>query len=111
MTLKTVVIIGSTGSIGHQTIEAIEKLNCNESRFEITGIAARRSDLFIQQIKRIQPKGYAFGQVLSETNAEFYEDPCQLIEALQPDICVVASSGSQSLRFTIAAIKYSSRVC
>lgn len=111
MNLKTVVIIGSTGSIGRQTIEAIEKTNANVRLFEITGIAANRSDLFMQQLKQIRPKGYSFGKVLTDTDARYYADPCYLIEALQPDICVVASSGSQTLRFTVAALKHSSRVC
>lgn len=111
MNLKTVVIIGSTGSIGRQTIEAIEKTNANVRLFEITGIAANRSDLFMQQLKQIRPKGYSFGKVLTDTDARYYADPCHLIEALQPDICVVASSGSQTLRFTVAALKHSSRVC
>ena len=111
MKLKTVVIIGSTGSIGRQTIEALEKINANKRLFEITGIAANRSDVFIEQLNQIRPKGYSFGKVLTGTAFRYYKDPCHLIEALQPDICVVASSGSQTLRFTVAALKHSSRVC
>jgi len=111
MNLKTVVIIGSTGSIGRQTIEALEKINANERLLEITGIAANRSDLFIRQLEHLRPKGYSFGKELTNSDVYYYEDPSQLIEALQPDICVVASSGSQTLRFTVAALKHSSRVC
>ena len=57
MNLKTVVIIGSTGSIGRQTIEALEKINAVKRLFEISGIAANCSDLFIRQLKQIRPKG------------------------------------------------------
>ena len=111
MNLKTVVIIGSTGSIGRQTIEALEKINAVKRLFEISGIAANCSDLFIRQLKQIRPKGYSFGKKLTDCDALYHEDPCDLIEALKPDICVVASSGSQTLRFTVAALKHSSRVC
>lgn len=111
MNLKSVVIIGSTGSIGLQTIQALEEINAVEKQFEIIGIAAKSSERFSQQLKMIRPKGYSFGRQLTESDIPFFKDPVCLIEALQPDICVIASNGSQTLRFTVSAIKNASRVC
>ncbi|MFW6263586.1 MAG: 1-deoxy-D-xylulose-5-phosphate reductoisomerase, partial [Thermotogota bacterium] len=111
MKLKTVVIIGSTGSIGRQTIQALKKINALEKRFEIIGIAANKSELFIEQLHRLNLQGYVFGRKIPDCSVQYFDDVGKMIEALHPDYCVIASGGSQTLRFTMSAVKHSSRVC
>lgn len=51
---KKIIILGSTGSIGTNTIEVIEK---NKRDFQIVGITARKNvKLLAEQAKKIKPK-------------------------------------------------------
>ncbi len=111
MNLKTVAIIGSTGSIGTQTIEALNQINALEKRFEVIGISAKKSDSFLAQLNDINPLVYSFEKEVSSTDAKYFEDSAKMIEYLQPDICVIASGGSDTLRFSVSAVKNSTRVC
>ncbi len=111
MNTNKVVIIGSTGSIGTQTIQALSKINAAEKQFEIVGIAAHMSERLIDQIKCIHPKAYSFSREIEGIDSAYYRDPVQMIESLRPDICVIASSGSDSLRYTVSALKNAGRVC
>ena len=55
-TTKNLTILGSTGSIGTQTLEVVENLH-NKELFNIVGMSAGRNiELFISQIKKFHPK-------------------------------------------------------
>ena len=50
----TVSVLGSTGSIGTQTLDVIERF---PSRFEVVALASGRcSDLLIAQVERWKPR-------------------------------------------------------
>ncbi|HPF16406.1 MAG TPA: 1-deoxy-D-xylulose-5-phosphate reductoisomerase [Thermotogota bacterium] len=111
MNTSKVIIIGSTGSIGTQTLQALSKINAVEKRFEIVGIAAHKSENFRSQVSNLHPKAYSFSREIEGVDSAYYEDPVRMIESLRPDICVIASSGSESLRYTTCALKNAGRVC
>lgn len=108
---KTIAIIGSTGSIGTQSIDVVRSLKKSGLDYEITGISAKSSQLFKKQLIEINPKAYAFSKKVEESEARYFADSSELIEYLKPDMTVIASSGGDSLKYTVAAIKNSKRVC
>ena len=53
---RRIVILGSTGSIGTQTLDVIERLNTAGCKFEVVGLSAGRNiDLLIKQIEHFLP--------------------------------------------------------
>lgn len=108
---KTIAIIGSTGSIGTQSIDVVRTLKNSGLDFEIVGISARSSESFKTQLYDIKPRAYAFSKRLSASDSKYFSDSSDMIEYLKPDITVIASSGGDSLTYTVSAIKNSKRVC
>ncbi len=51
--MKRIIILGSTGSIGTQTLEVVDKYS---SEFEVVGLACKSNDLILDQIKKYSPK-------------------------------------------------------
>jgi len=111
MKTQSLNLIGSTGSIGTQTLKAIERLNKDQKKYDITGISAHSSKDFFEQLRLVKPKAYSFGEKIRQSDARYFKDSVQMIEYLKPDICVIASGGSDSLKYTQTALKNSSRVC
>jgi len=53
---RRIVILGSTGSIGTQTLDVVERLNRAGHEFEVVGLAAGSNvDLLSEQIERFSP--------------------------------------------------------
>ena len=98
---RKISILGSTGSIGKQALEVIEKL---EDKFEIIALTAgNNTDLLNEQIKNFKPK-YAFANNISAIEHAMplsIEDICSNKEN---DIILVAVSGKIGLKPTITAI-------
>ncbi len=98
---RKISILGSTGSIGRQALEVIEKL---PDEFEVVSLAAgSNTELLNAQIKKFKPK-YASASNLNEIEgaiAVTLEDICSDKEN---DIILVAVSGKIGLRPTITAI-------
>jgi len=112
---KNLAVLGSTGSVGTQTLEVVA---CFPDRFEISVLTAgRNADLLIQQAIKFQPKlvvlsdEQAYKQVkeaLAGTEIEVAYGEEALIDAVQLeeiDIVLTAIVGSVGLKPTIAAIK------
>ncbi len=60
MSLKRVVILGSTGSIGRQTLEVIEHF---PRRFKVEGLAAARNlEVLEEQVRRFRPRAVALAE-------------------------------------------------
>ena len=98
---RKISILGSTGSIGRQALEVIEKL---EDKFEIIALAAGNNiELLNEQIRRFKPR-YAFA---SDINLIEGVQPASLDEICsnkENDIILVAVSGRIGLKPTITAI-------
>lgn len=113
MKKKQISIIGSTGSIGTQTLEVVEKLQDN---FEIYALAGGENlALLMQQIQKFNPKVVYIKSSQAKTELEgrfptikFFSGDEGLEEICsnpQTDLVVMAVSGKTGLKPTIAAIK------
>jgi len=113
--LKKVSILGSTGSIGTQTLEVISQF---PEKFEVTALGAGSNiELLKNQIKKFQPKIAALKNeeyadklrgILgsSETEIIYGEDGYNKIAALpEADIVISSMVGSSGLKPTYAAIE------
>jgi 1-deoxy-D-xylulose-5-phosphate reductoisomerase len=108
---KRVIVLGSTGSIGTQTLDVIDRLNAAAQipraagRFEVVGIAAGlRADLAMAQAARYPGCRVAMagGQVGDFRGADAAE---RLVRNVECDIVVAAIVGAAGLRATLAAIE------
>jgi 1-deoxy-D-xylulose-5-phosphate reductoisomerase len=105
--IKRVVVLGSTGSIGQQTLEVIGAF---PERFCAVGLAAgQNTGLLAEQIRQFHPR-FVYCQdegALASLSDEGYEQ-LELAEmACHPDvdIVVIATSGKAGLGPTLAAVK------
>jgi len=105
---KKITIIGSTGSIGTQALEVIEKIS---DEFEIIGLSAGSNvDLLNKQIEKFHPKTVCLSkkaEINDKAVKVLYGDEGleELCSNKENDIILVAVSGKIGLRPTISAIK------
>lgn len=112
---KQIAILGSTGSIGTQTLQVVEE---HPECFEVYAITANtRVDELIQQARKFMPEAVVIADEtkypqLKEALADLpiktyggYEAICQIVEANPIDVVVTAMVGFSGLRPTINAIK------
>ena len=99
--LKRLAVLGSTGSIGRQTLEVVRSL---PGRFRIVGLAAGKNlDLLARQVDEFRPRFTSF------TVAGKAPTGCELITleemAALPDVdlVVIATAGTASLSALMAA--------
>ena len=111
--MKNIIILGSTGSIGTQTLEVVEKL---KDKFNVLGLACGKNiELIKKQIEKFSPKYVccADGKDSIELskiykNIEFLygeEGLLELAKISQNDILVVATSGIVSVKAVLKAIE------
>ena len=113
---KRIVILGSTGSIGTQTLDVIGPLNAQNGphRFEVVGLAAgRASDELARQIEQFKPRfvstcaseqlDASAEQITGESAAE--ELVRRAHETVGVDLVVGAIVGSAGLGATLAAVE------
>jgi len=108
---KKIAVLGSTGSIGRQTLEVVRAF---PQRFRIIGLAASKNlDLLAEQVNEFKPRFVYFQEreATSLLNAECDFLPLEEI-ARHPavDTVVMATSGASGLLPTIAAIKSGKKV-
>lgn len=111
--MKKIAILGSTGSIGNQTLDVVDM---HPERFQVEGLAAGSNiELLIEQAKRYRPKKVSVGsKELAETVAPhlpvetqlFYgkEGLVEVAAGTDADTVVTAVMGSVGLESTLAAI-------
>lgn len=104
---KKISIIGSTGSIGTQALEVLEKL---QDEFEIIALSAgSNTDLLQEQIKKFNPKTVCInsGNIDPMGAKVLYgEDGLnEICSNTENDIILVAVSGKIGLKPTLTAIK------
>jgi 1-deoxy-D-xylulose-5-phosphate reductoisomerase len=109
--MKKIVILGSTGSIGQQTIEIVQRF---PEKFRVIGISGRRRvDLLLAQARELAVKIVALSDKelassLTGVKAEVVvgeEALCHLASLPEVDIVVNALVGSVGLKPTLAALK------
>ncbi|MCL0046475.1 1-deoxy-D-xylulose-5-phosphate reductoisomerase [Dehalococcoidales bacterium] len=108
--ITKLAVLGSTGSIGRQTLEVVRAL---PHRFHIVGLGAGKNiDLLIRQINEFKPR-FVYCQDnqahLASTEFELLslED---IASHPQVDIVVIATSGKTGLIPTLAAVKAGKKV-
>ena len=112
---RSIAILGSTGSIGTQTLQVVEE---HPDKFEVYAITANtRVDELIQQARKFMPEAVVIADdtkylTLKEALSDLpikvyggYEAICQIVESKPIDIVVTAMVGFSGLRPTINAIK------
>jgi len=106
-TVKQLAVLGSTGSIGRQTLEVVRAL---PHKFHIIGLAGGKNiDLLAEQIREFKPM-FVYCQD-REAGSQLVNAECEFLSlediARQPqvDTVVMATSGSSGLRPTLAAVK------
>ncbi len=107
--LKKLAVLGSTGSIGQQTLDIVRAM---PDRFSIVGLAAGDNHtLLMQQIQEFKPEFFYYAGYGSENanRAVFLRPKYLPIEQMATypdvDIVVVATSGLAGLDAVLAAVK------
>jgi len=118
--MKNISILGSTGSIGCNTLEVVDKL---PQRFRVTGLAAGRNfELFCHQVKRFSPQivslerlddAKRFEQICDTENIRVVFGPEGAEEVArfeESDIVVSSITGIDGLKPTLAAVQSGKKV-
>ena len=117
---KKIVILGSTGSIGTQTIDVIAS---NQDKFELYGITAHsNSELLIKQALKYKPNFVivtkeecyqTVKEALANEDIKVFagiDSVCDLVSMPSVDIVVTAMVGYAGLKPTISAVKASKTI-
>jgi 1-deoxy-D-xylulose-5-phosphate reductoisomerase len=108
---QRLAILGSTGSIGRQTLQVVRNL---ADRFRIIGLTAgQNAKLLSEQITEFKPK-FIYSQ--SNENSDLATDNCKVLSleeiasCPEVDVVVIATSGKVGLLATLAAVKAGKKV-
>lgn len=114
MSIKRIAILGSTGSIGRQTLDVIQ----SSDDLEVCALAAGANwKLLAEQTRRFAPQAVAISDIdeahnlrnALDENIRVLTGPdamCQLVETVKPDILLSGVVGSAGLAPTLEAIKH-----
>ncbi len=108
ITSKRLVVLGSTGSVGTQTLDIVRAFPAN---FNVIGLAARRSlDLLKEQVKEFHPEfiscqGTPEEKAFISTNGAKDRNILQMVTEPNVDTVVTATVGDVALPATFAAIE------
>jgi len=119
---KRIALLGSTGSIGTQTLDVIDRLAATQWGFDVAGLAAGSNvDLLIKQIDRYRPRlvSIASKNEVDELRDRVPEDLeivhgeeglLRLAVCEYVDVLVNAISGAAGLPPTVAALSHGKTV-
>ena len=110
--IKRLAILGSTGSIGRQTLEVVSTL---PDRFRVVGLAAGKNvNLLAKQISQFQPRFVHCEDGEAQAHLPSGEYELLSLEEIashpEVDIVVIATSGKSGLSPTLAAVKAGKKV-
>jgi len=109
--VKRVAVLGSTGSIGRQTLEVINAL---PHHFSVIGLAGgKNTALLAEQIDQFQPRFvfYQESQTPPPTTAEYeFLSMEEIARHHEIDMVVIATSGKWGLKPTLAAVQAGKQV-
>lgn len=106
--MKRIVVLGSTGSIGKQTLNIVRK---NPTMFCVVGLSCRKNvDLLKNQMLEF---GVRFGScsLCPDQENRIFDNELSLLKAVDFDIVVAGSGGIDSLDAVIYALEQNKRVC
>ncbi len=108
--VKGIALLGSTGSIGRQTLDVAGRLS-----LKVSSLAAYKNvELIEAQARRFSPKVVSMGDKgaaaelkikLADTSVRVSDDPCDAASVDSADTAVAAMSGVAGLIPTVAAIE------
>jgi 1-deoxy-D-xylulose-5-phosphate reductoisomerase len=105
---KKLVILGSTGSIGQQTLDIVRQF---PDRFEVVGLACNSSmDLFRQQLAEFRPGFVSFSNFARQPVGVNRVSMDELAARPDADIVVIATTGKAGLSPALAALKAGKKV-
>ena len=119
MSVKHIAILGSTGSIGTQTLDVVRQ---HPERFRVFMLSANNNaDLLVQQALAYQvphvvicnPQKYAQVRAALPDTVAVHQgigEACDLVQAPEVDVVVAAMVGFSGLRPTLAAIRAGKRI-
>ena len=101
--MKKISIIGSTGSIGTQALQVIEKL---QDKFEIIALAGGSNvGLLREQAEKFKPKYIYASEEIKVDGVKTLESLEEICSNKENDIILVACSGKVGLKPTLTAIR------
>jgi 1-deoxy-D-xylulose-5-phosphate reductoisomerase len=112
--VKRLAILGSTGSVGLQTLAVVEAF---PERYRVVSLAARRSvDRLVEQVRCFQPELVALAEpeAAAALRERLGDHPVEIVSgpeglaaaaACDADLCVAAMVGAAGLEPTLAAIR------
>ncbi|HZT06603.1 MAG TPA: 1-deoxy-D-xylulose-5-phosphate reductoisomerase [Chloroflexota bacterium] len=114
--MRRVVVLGSTGSVGTQTLDVIERLHGRSTegveRFRVVGLAAGHwSPVLEGQVERWGPDAvavFAPAEVEKRTDLQLIHGSdalSQLIDVTEPDVVVLATPGLVGLPACLVALR------
>jgi len=111
--VKQLAVLGSTGSIGQQTLEVVRAL---PHKFHIVGLAAGKNiDLLAKQINEFNPRFVYYQDKEAQARLANAEYELLSLEDIarhpQVDTVVIATSGKAGLGPTLAAVKAGKKIC
>lgn len=114
--MKRIIILGSTGSIGTQALEVVDKY---AGEFEVVGLACNSNTHILEQIKKYSPKYVAVlsRELAKNIKADFpqiqvfvgHDGICRLAD-VKCDLLLNALVGISGLKPTLIAIKRGTNV-
>jgi 1-deoxy-D-xylulose-5-phosphate reductoisomerase len=112
--MKDIIIIGSTGSIGTQTLELIRS---RREEFQVVALSAGKNlDLLIDQIKEFSPQYVSITKLEDQNTLKEYFPDLEILASIRElaeipvDIVISAVVGIAGLEANLAALKHSRRV-
>ena len=109
--MKRIAILGSTGSIGLNTIDVISRL----TDYEVVGLAAgSNAALLAEQIKRFRPRLVSIAEpsmarelrsMVTGLDVEIVDDAAQVAAMAEAELVVAAIVGAAGLAPTMAAVR------
>ncbi|OAA30976.1 1-deoxy-D-xylulose 5-phosphate reductoisomerase [Kosmotoga arenicorallina S304] len=114
--MKRLAIVGSTGSIGKQTLEVIKKMRDHKV---VALSCGHNFSLFKDQLLDYKPEYAAAIRDTGELKRDFpeitffsgVEGIKEMLEAANPDVVVNSASGAVGLRYSLKALEVSKRLC
>jgi len=103
--MKKIVVLGSTGSIGRQTLDVVRAF---PEDFDVVGLAAGNNrELLLQQVKEFNPKHICCITRPAELPKNVSFTPMEDMVSLEEvDLVMVATMGSVGLIPTLNALKH-----